>query len=248
MSALSISDRHQRRLGEVRHVEGLVGDLVHVEPALVGPLDHALHVGQGPLPAAPTRWAGRLGIGILNPRFATNASSPVQMMSTAGFVIPYASIELHQAAIRHSLDLAADVAARVVVVHLSLDRGVKAFVDALGPLLGVARDTGAVLAPENTPLTTPEDFNAVFRYLAPLPEAEGRVGMCLDTGHANLHSGTRNDYLSFVDRLGTHVPIVHWHARENWGAGIRISPPVTPTAKCLRNFAVRAACCSGSEL
>ena len=41
--------------------------------------------------------------------------------------------------------------------------------------------------------------------------------MCLDSGHANLFAGTRNDYLKFVDRLGDHVPILHWHAHENWG-------------------------------
>jgi sugar phosphate isomerase/epimerase len=150
------------------------------------------------------------------------------------------------AAIRRSLDFVADYAARVIVVHLSLDLGDHAFANALGPLLESARDAGAVLALENTPLAAPEDVNVVFGLLATMPEAEGRVGMCLDTVHAN--SGTRNDGLGFVDRPGTKVPIVHWHGHENWGAGIRISPPVTPTAKCLRNFAVRAACCSGSEL
>jgi sugar phosphate isomerase/epimerase len=86
-----------------------------------------------------------------------------------------------------------------------------------GTTAGSARDAGAVLALENTPLTAPGDVNAVFGLLAPMPGAEGRVGMCLDTGHANLHSGTRNDYLGFVDRLGAQVPIVHWHAHENWG-------------------------------
>ncbi len=74
-----------------------------------------------------------------------------------------------------------------------------------------------LLSLENTPQTSPEDFNAVFAVLSTMPEAEGRVGMCLDTGHANLHPGTPNDYLLFVDRLGKHVPIVHWHAHENWG-------------------------------
>ena len=65
--------------------------------------------------------------------------------------------------------------------------------------------------------TAPDDFNAVFGVLSAMPEAAGRVGMCLDTGHANLHAGTRHDYLGFVDRLGAHVPIIHWHAHENWG-------------------------------
>jgi sugar phosphate isomerase/epimerase len=41
--------------------------------------------------------------------------------------------------------------------------------------------------------------------------------MCFDMGHANLHGGTRNDYNRYIDLLGDHVPIVHWHAHENWG-------------------------------
>jgi sugar phosphate isomerase/epimerase len=121
------------------------------------------------------------------------------------------------AAIRRSLDFAVDVAARVVVVHLALGRGVAAFVEALGPLLPRARAAGVVLALENTPATGPEEVNATFGALAAVPEAAGALGMCLDSGHANLHAGTRNDYLGFVDRLGEHVPIVHWHAHENWG-------------------------------
>jgi sugar phosphate isomerase/epimerase len=120
-------------------------------------------------------------------------------------------------AIRRSLDFAADVAARVVVVHLALGRGVAAFVEALGPLLVRARAAGTVLALENTPATGPDEVNAAFAALAAVPEAAGAAGLCLDTGHANLHAGTRNDYLGFVDRLGVHVPIVHWHAHENWG-------------------------------
>jgi sugar phosphate isomerase/epimerase len=73
------------------------------------------------------------------------------------------------------------------------------------------------LSLENTPQTSPDDFNAVFGVLSAMSEAAGRVGMCLDSGHANLFPGTRNDYLKFVDLLGDHVPIIHWHAHENWG-------------------------------
>ena len=81
-----------------------------------------------------------------------------------------------------------------------------------------ARTQGVKVSLENTPQTAPEDFNAVFARLARMPEvAAGRVGMCLDMGHANLCPSSRNDYLGFVDRLETHVPIIHWHAHENWG-------------------------------
>ena len=43
------------------------------------------------------------------------------------------------------------------------------------------------------------------------------IGMCLDSGHANLFEGTHNNYLEFIDQLGKHVPIIHWHVHENWG-------------------------------
>jgi sugar phosphate isomerase/epimerase len=121
------------------------------------------------------------------------------------------------AAIRSSIDFAGDVAAGVINLHLFAQHGSRAFAEALGPLLEAARTAGVRLSLENTPQTSPDDFNAVFRVLATMPEATGRIGMCLDMGHANLHAGTRNDYLAFVDRLGAHVPIIHWHAHENWG-------------------------------
>ena len=122
------------------------------------------------------------------------------------------------AAIGRSLDFAGDVGAAVVNVHLFTERGVAAFVTALAPLLGHARRVGTRVSIENLPATTPDDFNALFAALGRLPEAAGGVvGMCLDMGHANLCPATRNDYLGYVDRLGEHVPIIHWHAHENWG-------------------------------
>ena len=136
------------------------------------------------------------------------------------------------AAIRRSIDFAGDVAAGVVNVHLFADQGARAYADALGPLLEAARAAGVRLSLENTPQTSPDDFNAVFGVLSAMPEAEGRVGMCLDMGHANLHSSTRNDYLRFVDGLGEHVPIVHWHAHENWGdrdSHLTLFTPLRPT-------------------
>lgn len=120
-------------------------------------------------------------------------------------------------AIRRGIDLAADIGAAVVNVHLFPERGARAFAEALGPLLEACRAAGARLSLENTPETSPDDFNAVFGVLSVMPEANDRIGMCLDMGHANLYAGTRNHYLDFVDQLGDHVPIIHWHAHENWG-------------------------------
>ena len=120
-------------------------------------------------------------------------------------------------AIRRSIDFAADVGARFVILHLSCGSSVEGFVEALVAILDDARKAGVVLTLENTPMTSPDHLNAVFNVLATMPEAVGRVGMCLDTGHANLHVETQNDYIRFIDRLGDHVPIVHWHVHENWG-------------------------------
>ena len=120
-------------------------------------------------------------------------------------------------AIRRSIRFGGDVGAGVVNLHLFPEHGAKPFAEALRPLLEVARSTGVRLCLENTPQTSPDHVNALFGVLATMPEAAGRVGMCLDSGHANLFAGTRNDYLGFVDRLGDHVPIIHWHAHENWG-------------------------------
>jgi sugar phosphate isomerase/epimerase len=121
------------------------------------------------------------------------------------------------AAIRRSIDFAADVGARIVNFHLFCEPSADEFAAAVVALLDDARKAGVVLTLENTPVTSPDHFNGVFEVLATMPESIGRVGMCLDTGHANLHAKTRNDYIRFVDRLGHHVPIVHWHAHENWG-------------------------------
>lgn len=121
------------------------------------------------------------------------------------------------AAILKSIRFGGDVAADVVNLHLFPQHGARPFAESLGPLLEAACTAGVRLSLENTPHTSPDHFNAVFGVLSAMPEAVGRVGMCLDSGHANLFAGTRNDFLRFVDLLGNHVPIIHWHAHENWG-------------------------------
>ena len=133
---------------------------------------------------------------------------------------PYAASPISAAgneAIRRSIDFAADVGSKVVNFHLFSDAEAERFADAVGDLLEVARAAGVMLTLENTPLTSPDRFNAIFRIFSTMSEAEDRVGMCFDSGHANLHSETRNDYLRFFDELEDHVPIAHWHAHENWG-------------------------------
>jgi sugar phosphate isomerase/epimerase len=120
-------------------------------------------------------------------------------------------------AILKSIRFAADVEARLVNIHLFPQHGARPFAESLAPLLEIASSAGVRLSLENTPHTSPDDFNAVFGVLSTMKEGAGRVGMCLDSGHANLFAGTRNDFLRFIDLLGNHVPIIHWHAHENWG-------------------------------
>lgn len=120
-------------------------------------------------------------------------------------------------AIRKSIRFGGEVEADVVNIHLFPKHGAKPYAESLGPLIEAARSANVRLSLENTPETSPDDVNALFGVLTAMPEAAGRVGMCLDSGHANLFEGTRNHYLRFVDLLGEHVPIIHWHAHENWG-------------------------------
>jgi sugar phosphate isomerase/epimerase len=115
------------------------------------------------------------------------------------------------------MDFASEIGARILNLHFP-STDVYAFgrcVLALVPLLAAA---DLVLSLENTPPTAPEDFNAFFaRLQLDDPVAARSIGMCLDIGHANLHSGTHNDYLAYLDRVSAHVPIVHVHAHENRG-------------------------------
>lgn len=121
------------------------------------------------------------------------------------------------AAILRSIYFGGEVGAGVVNLHLFPEHGAQPFAESLGPLLEAAGVAGVRLSLENTPQTSPDHFNAAFEILSAMPEAAGRIGMCLDMGHANLYGGTRYDYVRFVDLLGEHVPIIHWHAHENWG-------------------------------
>jgi len=114
-------------------------------------------------------------------------------------------------------ELARDLGAVLVNIHLYHERGISAYVEAIRPLLSRAAEAGLQLSIENTPHHSPEDFNELFAQLRQLQDGCAHVGMCLDLGHANLGAATRNDYLQFVDRLAPHVPIIHLHLHENYG-------------------------------
>jgi phosphoglucan,water dikinase len=116
------------------------------------------------------------------------------------------------------IELARDLGAALLNIHLYHECGISAFVEAIRPLMRLTAETGLQLAIENTPHHSPEDFNELFTQLHRLePQLAGHLGMCLDLGHANLCAATRNDYLKFLDRLAPQVPVIHLHLHENWG-------------------------------
>ncbi len=117
-----------------------------------------------------------------------------------------------------AVQFATDLGAATMNLHVASERGGKALVEVLTPLLDRLADLRLRLSVENVPGSTPEQFNDLFARLADKGYEHGAlVGMCLDLGHANLCSETRNDYLGFVDRLAPHVPIIHLHLHENYG-------------------------------
>jgi len=116
------------------------------------------------------------------------------------------------------IELAESLGAVLVNVHLYPERGMEAYAKALRPFIRHAASRRLQLAIENTPETTPQHFNELFRVLEDGDSvARPTVGMCFDLGHANLCAATRNDYLRFLDQLEPHVPIIHLHVHENRG-------------------------------
>lgn len=118
-----------------------------------------------------------------------------------------------------SLAFAQDIGADLVNLHLYMDAGPRGYALALRPVLAQAQALGLRLSIENTPLTTPDDFNRTFACLQQLDGFEpGRVGLCLDLGHANLCRATHNDYVRFLDEVDPAlVPLIHLHVHENYG-------------------------------
>ncbi len=122
--------------------------------------------------------------------------------------------------IETDLELARDLGAALLNIHLFHEQGLAAFTTAILPLIRQTAEAGLQLALENTPYHSPEQFNELFARLQSLAGVPtNHVGMCFDLGHANLCSATLNDYLAFYDRLAPQVPIIHLHLHENWGDG-----------------------------
>jgi sugar phosphate isomerase/epimerase len=111
-----------------------------------------------------------------------------------------------------SLRLAVDLGAGLLNIHFSDPRRAEDLARELPPWIDRCGISGLRLVLENVPATGPEDFNRLFALLP-----RNGVGMCLDIGHANLHPGTHNDYVGYVDRLRPEVNIAHLHLHENEG-------------------------------
>jgi sugar phosphate isomerase/epimerase len=117
-----------------------------------------------------------------------------------------------------SLDFARDIGADLVNLHLYMEDGPQGFVRALEPVLRYAASLKLRISIENTPHTTPDDFNKTFASMYKFTNIpDSTAGMCLDIGHANLCEPTRNNFIRYLDLLADDVPIIHVHAHENHG-------------------------------
>src|SRR5512138_2625744 len=76
------------------------------------------------------------------------------------------------------LELARDLGAALLNIHLFHEEGLAAFVEAIIPLVRKTAEAGLQLAIENTPHHSPEQFNELFARLRDLEKVEtGHVGM-----------------------------------------------------------------------
>jgi sugar phosphate isomerase/epimerase len=134
---------------------------------------------------------------------------------------PWQANPLHADALpflARSIAFARDIGSDLVNLHLYMDDGPDGYAEALLPIVVLAVQHGVQLSIENTPHTTPDDFNRTFGSLRASGKVPaGSVGVCLDIGHANLCRATHNDYLRFLDELAPEVPIIHMHVHENYG-------------------------------
>jgi sugar phosphate isomerase/epimerase len=132
---------------------------------------------------------------------------------------PWEANPLHPSAKENLFRQAAfaeEIGASLMNIHLYVEQGIEAYLDAISALSARLKDDGIGLSLENTIYTSPSHFNDLFGRLR-RSERYAHVGMCFDVGHANLFETTRNDYLRFMDLLDPHVPIIHVHLHENYG-------------------------------
>jgi sugar phosphate isomerase/epimerase len=117
-----------------------------------------------------------------------------------------------------NMDFAAEIEATLINTHLCIEKGIDYYVDAITPVVREAEKAGLRIAIENTVFTIPKDFNRLFEIIRQRKVVSSeKFGMCLDLGHANLSSFSRNNFLKFLDLLDSDIPIIHIHMHENYG-------------------------------
>ncbi len=123
---------------------------------------------------------------------------------------------------RRSLDVAADLGAKKVVLHPSVAGGMGAFVldtvkgyafDFLSEMTAAARCLGLTIClenmfPRNRLGVEPDDFEELFKAFPSLM-------LTLDTGHANIHDQRGRRLKGLVDRFGERIG--HLHFSDNQG-------------------------------
>ena len=120
--------------------------------------------------------------------------------------------------INECINFAHDIGAELLNIHLYMGKGAEHFIDTLIPYLELLSNYGLKLSIENTPETSPADFNKVFSIIKNKKEINhDSVGMCFDIGHANLYKHKHNDYLGYFDQIDNKIPIIHIHLHENYG-------------------------------
>jgi sugar phosphate isomerase/epimerase len=115
------------------------------------------------------------------------------------------------------IELARDIGAVLVNIHLHMEQGVEIYFDKLIPFIVKTSELGLKLSIENTPQTTPQNFNSLFNLMRNSSIDTSHVGMCFDVGHANLCYSTTNNYVDYINQLDIALPIIHIHMHENYG-------------------------------
>ena len=123
---------------------------------------------------------------------------------------------------RRSLDVAADLGAKKVVLHPSMAGGMGAFVldtvkgyafDFLSKMVDAARRLDVTICLENMFVRNrlgvePDDFEEIFTTFPSLK-------LTLDTGHANIHDRRGRRLKALVNRFGPRIG--HLHVSDNQG-------------------------------
>jgi sugar phosphate isomerase/epimerase len=123
---------------------------------------------------------------------------------------------------RRSLDVAAELGAKKVVLHPSMAAGMGAFVldrvksyafDFLAQMVAATQHLDLTLClenmfPRNRLGVEPDDFEEIFKIFPSLK-------LTLDTGHANIEDQRGRRLMGLVDRLGRRIG--HLHVSDNRG-------------------------------